>query len=183
MTIFILVFLQDLFMKKIDTVSTASSRMQSQEGDYWDTFISFNLDYDKRNQRFRPDDGFRSNYNIDLPLLSDNYTLTNTYSFQKYTSLYENNLTSFSFFVESANSITGKDVKLSERLFLSSKRLRGFEKGKVGPKDGKDYIGGNFMAAINANTSLPFLFENTQNIDGTIFLDVANLWGVDMIQL
>ena len=167
------------FYEKIDTVSTASSRMQSQEGDYWDTFISFNLDYDKRNQRFRPDDGFRSNYNIDLPLLSDNYTLTNTYSFQKYTSLYENNLTSFSFFVESANSITGKDVKLSERHFLSSKRLRGFEKGKVGPKDGKDYIGGNFAAAINANTSLPFLFENTQNIDGTIFLDVANLWGVD----
>ena len=167
------------FYEKIDTVSTASSRMQSQEGDYWDTFASLNFDYDKRNQKFRPDDGFRSNYNIDIPLLSDNYTLTNTYSFQKYTSLYENNLTSFSFFVESANSITGKDVKLSERLFLSSKRLRGFEKGKVGPKDGKDYIGGNFAAAINANTSLPFLFENTQNVDGTIFLDVANLWGVD----
>ena len=36
-------------------------------------------------------------YNIDLPLLSDNYTLTNTYSFQKYTTLYENNLTSFLF--------------------------------------------------------------------------------------
>ncbi len=167
------------FYEKIDTVSTASNRMQSQEGDYWDTFISLNFDYDKRNQKFRPDEGFRSNFNMDLPILSDNYTLTNTYSFQKYTSLYENNLSSFSFFVESANSITGKDVKLSERLFLSSKRLRGFERGKVGPKDGKDYIGGNFAAAINANTSLPFLFQNSQNIDGTIFLDVANLWGVD----
>ena len=70
-------------------------------------------------------------------------------------------------------------MKLSERLFLSSNKLRGFEKGKVGPKDGKDFIGGNFAAAINASTTLPILFENTQNIDGTLFLDVANLWGID----
>ena len=70
-------------------------------------------------------------------------------------------------------------MKLSERLFLSSNKLRGFEKGKVGPKDGKDFIGGNFAAAVNASTTLPILFENTQNIDGTLFLDVANLWGID----
>ena len=167
------------FYEKIDTNSTASARQQAQEGNYWDTFLSLNLDYDKRNQKFRPDDGFRSNYNIDLPFLSDTYTLTNTYSFKKYSSLYENNISSFSLFLESANSITNDDVKLSERLFLASNRLRGFEKGKVGPKDGNDFVGGNFAAAINASTSLPILFENTQNIDGTLFLDIANLWGVD----
>ncbi len=167
------------FYEKISTNSTASTRQQSQKGDYWDTFISLNFDYDKRNQRFRPDDGFRSSYKIDIPLISDNYTLTNTYNFKTYTSLYENNITSFSLFLESANSITDKDVKLSERLFLSSNRLRGFEKGKVGPKDGNDFIGGNFAAAINANTTLPLIFQNTQNIDGTLFLDIANLWGVD----
>ena len=167
------------FYEKIDTNSTASARQQAQEGNYWDTFLSLNLDYDKRNQKFKPDDGFRSNYNIDLPFLSDTYTLTNTYSFKKYSSLYENNISSFSLFLESANSITNDDVKLSERLFLASNRLRGFEKGKVGPKDGNDFVGGNFAAAINASTSLPILFENTQNIDGTLFLDIANLWGVD----
>ena len=101
------------------------------------------------------------------------------YSFKKYSSLYENNVSSFSLFLESANSITNDDVKLSERLFLSSNKLRGFEKGKVGPKDGNDFVGGNFAAAINASTTLPFLFENAENIDGTFFLDIANLWGVD----
>ena len=30
-------------------------------------------------------------------------------------------------------------------LNIPSSRLRGFEFGKVGPKDGNDYIGGNYI--------------------------------------
>ena len=167
------------FYEKIDTDSTASSRQQSQEGNYWDTFIKFNFDYDKRNQKFKTDDGFRSSYNLDLPIVSDTYTLTNTYNYKYYTSLYDNNITSLSLFVQSANSINNKDVKLTERLFLPSNKLRGFEAGKVGPKDGDDFIGGNFATSINFNTTLPLIFDNVQNLDASLFVDVANIWGVD----
>ena len=167
------------FYEKIHTDSTASSRQQSQEGNYWDTFIKFNFDYDKRNQKFKTDDGFRSSYNLDLPIVSDTYTLTNTYNYKYYTSLYDNNITSLSLFVQSANSINNKDVKLTERLFLPSNKLRGFEAGKVGPKDGDDFIGGNFATSINFNTTLPLIFDNVQNLDASLFVDVANIWGVD----
>ena len=51
--------------------------------------------------------------------------------------------------------------------------------GKVGPKDGDDYIGGNYMAAVNFSSTLPQVLENSQNTDFLIFVDVANLWGVD----
>ena len=37
-------------------------------------------------------------------------------------------------FLETAFSVTDDDIKLSERLFVPSKKLRGFEYGKVGPK-------------------------------------------------
>ena len=84
-----------------------------------------------------------------------------------------------SFYIEAANSITGDDIKLSERLFIPSRRLRGFESGKIGPKDGNDFIGGNFATAINFNSTLPVIFENAQNLDASIFVDIANLWGVD----
>ena len=167
------------FYEEIATDSTASARQQSQEGNYFDAFLNFNFDYDKRNQKFRTDDGFRSNYSIDLPVISDTYTLTNTYNYKFFTSLYENNISTLSFFLKSANSITDKDVKLSERIFLPSSKLRGFENGKVGPKDGNDYVGGNFATSINFNTTLPLIFENLQNLDATLFLDVANIWGVD----
>ena len=100
-------------------------------------------------------------------------------SFKGYSELFEDNVTSYSIFLQSANSLTNDDIKLSERLFVPSSRLRGFESGKIGPKDGADYIGGNYATTLNLSTTLPKLLENNQNLNFLIFLDAANLWGVD----
>ena len=78
-----------------------------------------------------------------------------------------------------ASSITGDDIKLSERLYIPGRKLRGFESGKIGPKDGSDYIGGNYVSSINATTTLPKVLENAQNVDIVVFADAANIWGVD----
>ena len=50
------------YYEKIDTDSTASTRQQAQEGNYWDSFLNFRLDYDTRNQKFQTSDGIRSRY-------------------------------------------------------------------------------------------------------------------------
>ncbi len=167
------------YYETIDTDSTASTRQKAQEGNYWDTFVNFDFYFDRRNQKYRTTDGFVSNYNLDVPLISDTNTLTNSYTYKLYSELYENNISSFSIFLKSANSLTGEDVKLSERITIPSRRLRGFERGKVGPKDGNDFIGGNYVTALNFNTTLPQVFPNSQNIDVSLFFDAANIWGVD----
>ena len=167
------------FYEKIETDSTASATQQSQEGDYWDTFVKFNFDYDKRNQKFKTTDGFRSSYYLDLPIISKTNTLTNTYNYKFFSELYENNISTVSLFVQSANSITDDDIKLSERLSIPSSKLKGFQSGKVGPKDGDDYIGGNYITALNFASTLPNILPNSQNIDFSMFLDAANVWGVD----
>ena len=167
------------FVEKIETDSTASTRQKSQAGNYLDTFAKFNFDLDKRNQKFKTSDGYRSNYNIQIPIISDTNTLTNSYNYKIYSELFDNNTSSFSFLVKTATSLTGDDIKLTERLSIPSNKLRGFERGKVGPKDGNDFIGGNFVTSINLQTSLPILFENSQNLDAIIFFDAANIWGVD----
>ena len=167
------------FFEKMETDSTASASQQKQAGNYWDTFLKFNFDYDKRNQKFKTTDGFRSYYSIDLPLISDTNTLTNSYNYKVFNEFYENNITAFSISLSSANSISDDDIKLSERLFIPSRKLRGFETGKVGPKDGEDFIGGNYLTTFNAQTNVPAIFENAQNLDAVIFFDMASLWGVD----
>ena len=58
-------------------------------------------------------------------------------------------------------------------------KLRGFEAGKIGPKDSGDYIGGNHTVVVNASTTLPKFGANLQNVDFQLFLDAANVWGVD----
>ena len=167
------------FYEKIETNSTASARQKKQTGDYWDTFINFDFFLDKRNQKYKTTDGFYSKYNIDIPIISQNNTLTNSYDYKVFGELYEDNISSFSLMLKSANSLTGDDIKLTERLNIPSRRLRGFESGKVGPKDGNDFIGGNFLTSLNINTTIPQLFPNLQNLDALIFIDAANIWGVD----
>ena len=69
------------------------------------------------------------------------------------------NISNISFYLESAHSLKDKDIKLSERIKIPSKRLRGFERGRVGPKDGGDFVGGNY-ASINFSSNIPQLFED-----------------------
>src|SRR5210317_221145 len=167
------------FYQKIETDSTASALQQKQEGDYWDSFINLDFTYDKRNQKFKTTDGFRNFYSIELPVISETNTLSNIYDYRFFTELYENNVTSFSFFAKTSNSISGDDIKLTERNYLPSSKLRGFQSGKIGPKDGNDFVGGNYVSSININSTLPLFFEENQNIDFSIFLDAGNVWGID----
>ena len=169
----------DNYYEKISTDGSASALQKTQDGNYWDTFLNLGFDQDKRNQKYDTNDGYRSFYSIGLPLISDTNTLANTYKYKIYTELYENNITKASFLIKTANSITGKNIKLSERLFIPSNSLRGFENGKIGPKDGNDFIGGNFITAANLSSNLPHILENYQNIDFSFFIDAGNVWGVD----
>ena len=168
-----------LSYEKLETDSTASERQKKQEGDYFDGFLNLSLDYDKRNQKFQTTEGFRSFYSMKLPVISENYTLTNAYNYKLFTEFYEDNLTSVSFLIKASNSMNDEDIKLSERLYIPANRLRGFDTKKVGPKDGNDYIGGNFISAVNLSTTLPQILPDNQNTDFLLFMDIANIWGVD----
>ena len=167
------------FYEKIDTHSSASALQKKQKGNYFDNFLNLELDYDKRDQKFQTTEGFRSFYGTNIPLISDSNTFTNLLTFTRYNKFLDKNVFKSSFYFKSSNSITGENIKLSERITIPSKRLRGFEFGKVGPKDGNDYIGGNFVSAANFSSSLPQIFENSQTTDFSLFLDIANIWGVD----
>ena len=112
-------------------------------------------------------------------MLSETASLTNSFDFKSYAELYENNVSTFSFFLSATTSIKDENIKLSERIFLPSNKLRGFERGKIGPKDGDDFIGGNYAMALNFSSTIPKILENSQDIDVLIFLDAANVWGVD----
>ena len=167
------------YVEKLDTDSTASASIKKQEGSYFDTFFNQTFSYDKRNQKFKTSEGYISRFTQNVPLISESYTITNAYNYKIYNQWLEENVFSFGFFAKTTNSLTGKNVKLSDRLFLPSGKLRGFESGKVGPKDGLDYIGGNYAASINLATTLPQIMPNLQNTNFSVFFDAANIWGID----
>ncbi len=167
------------YYETLKTSSTASAAKKKQKGNYLDSNFNYGLTLNKLNQNWQPSSGSKISFFQTLPIYADDYSIRNSIDFAKYYSPNENAILSFKLFAQSINSVAGEDVRVSKRIYLPSKRLKGFEYGKVGPKDGDDYIGGNYATAINFATTLPGLFSDLENIDFSLFFDAGNVWGVD----
>ncbi len=166
--------------ESLKTTSSASASYKKQAGSYFDTLFSYGLTVDKRDFKFQPTDGFVSRWSQEIPIVSNNPSLVNSYSLTGYNELTDNMVISSGILLQAANSIDdNKDLRVSKRLYIPSKRLRGFESGGVGPKDGNDYVGGNYIATFNTSSTLPFILEQNENADLKVFLDIGNVWGVD----
>jgi len=167
-----------MFHEKLDTNQSASNKLKKQEGDYLDADFAYGLVLDKRDRKYQTSDGYLSRFNQKIPFISDDYAFFNSYEYTTFNKI-KDIVTKFSIQARAINSLTDEDVRVSKRLYVSGKRLRGFEPGKVGPLDGGDFIGGNYTTAINAATTLPEFGANLENLDFQIFLDAANVFGVD----
>ena len=164
--------------EKLETNSLASSSIKKQEGNYFTSTIGYGFDYDVRNQKFQTTDGFRSKFTQTLPVVSDSNTVTTGYILDQYLTLADTTA-SVGIFLKNAVGLTD-DVRISERLSLPRKRLRGFKSGRIGPVDqGDDHVGGNYAAALSLTTNLPMIAPTLQNFEFNYFLDFGNVWGTD----
>ena len=164
----------------INTRSTASDVYRSRDGQYLTFKTLYNLETDKRDKRFQTTKGYRLNFGQALALPgSDIPYIENNFSGALYHPLNKDFILSFKSGLKSINAFNDKDVKLSDRKFLSSRNLRGFEDYGVGPKDGKEHIGGNYSAYSSISSTVPNMLPEKWNANSVVFLDVGNVWGVD----
>ena len=105
-----------------------------------------------------PTSGYLTSFYQELPLYADQPYLKNNVSTRHYKELSENVVGALKFSATAINGIADEDVRLSKRLTISSNNLRGFEPGKVGPKDGNDFIGGNYATSLNLEANFPNFF-------------------------
>ena len=166
------------YYEKLETSSLASAIKKKQEGDYFENLLSYGITLNKLDQNFQPTDGYLTKFSQTLPIYSDDTTIENSFLASKYHSLNDSLILSAKLYLKSVNSLDDS-VRVSKRVYIPSYRLRGFESGSIGPKDGTQYIGGNYGSAVNFNTTLPNFLNGYENMDFNLFLDAANLWHVD----
>ena len=82
------------------------------------------------------------------------------------------------FYIRSIHGMD-EDVRLSNRLYIPQRRLRGFNTNKVGPKDGDDYVGGNYVTAFGFETQFPNLLPESTRTDVSFHIDAGNVGGAD----
>ena len=165
-------------LENIDVERTASTSIQNMEGEYNNIDFAYGITYDKRNQGFKPTEGFITQFTQSIPIIQDGSSFANSLVYKSYQGWSENVIGSL--------KLTGKaivgiddDVRLTNRLRLSEKQLRGFNVKKVGPKDGSNFVGGNYVTSFTYEAQLPNLLPESTKTDIVAFIDGANLWGVD----
>ncbi|MBF9060739.1 outer membrane protein assembly factor BamA [Rhodobacterales bacterium HKCCSP123] len=75
------------------------------------------------------------------------------------------------------------NTRSTDRFFLSSRQMRGFEPNGLGPRDlvagNQDALGGNFMAVARFEAAFPLGLPDEYGISGGVFYDIGSVWGLD----
>ena len=168
------------YYETLSTNDNASKALKDQEGTYIDTEFKYAIIQDKRDQKFNPTEGYLASFNQKIPLYSESPALLNGVNYNVYRGFGDEIIGSLKFYGRTITSLSdSEDVKLSDRLSLPGKYLRGFEAGKIGPVDAADHVGGNFATSLGLSAGLPQILPNLSNADVNLFFDAANVWGVD----
>ena len=169
-----------LELDDIDTSSDASNLYQSRAGKYMTYKYFYNFNTDKTDSVFQPTKGHRFSVGQTIALPpSDIAFIENSFRNAIYHPVSKNFTFSVKTGLDTINAFNNDDVKLSDRKFLTSNQLRGFESYGVGPKDGKDHVGGNYSAFINLASTIPNPLPENLRANTLVFFDMGNVWGVD----
>jgi len=164
--------------EEIKVEDSASSSFKKMKGNFFNADLGYRIISDKRNQSFKPTEGHIIAFKQSLPIVQDSSSILNGVDISKYHSFSDDLIGSLKLHARAINGVDD-DVRLTNRLYIPRNRLRGFNTFKVGPKDGDDYIGGNYTTALSFEAQLPNLLPETYKTDVVLFIDAANVWGVD----
>jgi outer membrane protein insertion porin family len=167
---------------KLETDSTASSLLRSRAGTTLTTAIGYGFSADFRDSRHNPSSGSLSYFDQNIAtLISDVPAITTTVGTTYYKELINEKYIG-SAKVKISNSVSldnSKDIKISDRLYATQSDLRGFEQRGVGPVDGGDHVGGNYLATLSLKSTFPNPIPDNFRANSYLFYDLGNVWGVD----
>ena len=167
---------------EVSDVSPSTSRfIRDQEGETTTSAIAHRLEYDLRDSRIDPTDGYYVRFGQEFAGLGGDA------SFLKHTLAFGNFYSVADGWVLSALARAGHvfgiddDVRIVDRFFLGGRRLRGFEPSGVGPRDADtgDALGGNMFYSLTGELGFPLGLPDELNLRGAVFTDVGTLTTID----
>tara|TARA_Y100000816_G_scaffold262964_1_gene220992 strand:- start:46 stop:2307 length:2262 start_codon:yes stop_codon:yes gene_type:complete len=168
-----------LFTTKVKADSNATAYERLLAGTDTSSTVGYSINYDRRNSRYKPSSGF--NFEIDQELAGvggTSYYVKNRFSYGTYKRLSDRLIGAFKFQAGNSNGYNGKYAPLSSNYKLGGKRLRGFKSGKIGPRTGGSYTGGQYFYLTSLETNIDFNLD-AFDITSTLFLDVGSVWGLE----
>ena len=166
-------------LEDIEVEASASDSVKKMDGTFTNLDFDYSVIVDQRNQAFQPTEGYRSQFSQSLPIILDSSHIKNGFNISAYRDFSDDIIGVFKLYGQSVHGLDDEDVRITSRLYLPQKRLRGFNTRKVGPKDGEDWVGGNYTTAAGFEALLPNLLPESTRTDVSLFVDTGNVWHID----
>ena len=168
-----------LFTSKIKANSNATAYEKALAGTDTVSSFGYSLSFDRRNSRYKPSNGFNIKISQDLAGLGgDSYYYKNSFEFNYYKRLSKSLIGAYKLLGGNINGYNDKFSPLSSNFQLGGKKLRGFKSGKIGPKLGNSYTGGQYFYLTSLETNIDLNID-TFDITTTAFIDIGSVWGLE----
>ncbi len=168
-----------LFTSKIKANSNATAYESALAGTDTVSSLGYTLSFDRRNSRYKPSNGFNIKLSQDLAGLGgDSYYYRNSFEFNYYKRLSKRFIGAYKLQAGNINGYNDKYSPLSSNFKLGGKKLRGFKSGKIGPKFGNSYTGGQYFYLTSLETNIDLNIDSF-DITTTAFIDLGSVWGLE----
>ena len=175
----------DLEQSTISDVSTDSSPiLAADEGTRLASIVGATLSYDTRDRGLNPNAGVLLQVTGEYAGLGGDarYLRTRALAIAE-TAVAREEVTLRASFEGGAMTALEGDSRISDRFFLSSRQMRGFDTYGLGPRDtdagNNDALGGNYFAVARFEAAFPLGLPEEYGISGGVFYDIGTVWGLD----
>lgn len=163
-------------------VKSASDVIQEEEkfGGIWTNSVGYTYTFDNRRTGLNPNAGVVLRFGQEFGF-GDTQFVKTTALVGAETKIFNEEVTLRATYEGAFLDYSKGSSRVTDRFFLGSSVMRGFEPGGIGPRDSDtdDALGGTAFSVIRLETEFPLGLPSEYGITGGAFLDYGGAWDVD----
>lgn len=159
--------------------TTISQLIRDDEGDVATNSLGYIYSYDTRRTGLNPNAGVLLRFGQEFGLGDASFIKTTALATAQ-TRVLNEEVTLRATLEGGYLAYNSGESRITDRFFLSSRQMRGFRPGGIGPRDATtdDALGGNAFAVARLEAEFPLGLPEEYGISGGIFLDYGSVWDV-----
>ncbi len=143
--------------------------------------LGYNYSYDSRRTGLNPNAGVLLSFGQEFGFGDSNFIATTAEAIAQ-TRVMSEEVTLRATIEGGLLNYTSGESRITDRYFLSSSQMRGFDSGGIGPRDADlnslDALGGNAYVVARLEAEFPLGLPEEYGISGGLFLDYGSVWDV-----
>lgn len=174
--------LTDVFGTRTDAPEDRASLLffdEADEGGVWTNAVGYSYSFDTRRTGLNPTAGVLLRFGQEFGFGDSDFIKTTALASAE-TMVLREEVTLRATFEGGFMAYQDGASRVTDRFFMGSSLMRGFEPGGIGPRDATtdDALGGNAYAVARFEAEFPIGLPEEYGITGGAFVDVGSLWDV-----